>query len=201
MGVQVTVAIMATRLLVPAVLLTAALTGCSDDGTVAGPPASPSATTSPAAPTPTTAATAAAPFPADTRPDSGAPSGGQLTVKAVRVAAQPGFDRVVFDLAGAPGDHAGWRVEYVASPASDGSGDPVQVKGSAYLQVVLSAIAYPTGSPGPKRLTTGTQQVREVVVDGVFEGQYTAFIGLTTKKPFRVFRLSSPERVVVDVQR
>jgi hypothetical protein len=111
----------------------------------------------------------------------------------------------VFELAGSASGHAGWRVEYVTAPESDGSGDPVQVKGSAFLQVVLTGVGYPmdTGVPEPtaRSIRPTTALVQEVRLNGVFEGQYQAFIGLSAKKPFRVFRLSDPERVVVDIRR
>ena len=45
----------------------------------------------------------------------------------------------------------------------------------------------------------GTAQVTEVVTGGVFEGQTLAHIGLAGQVPFRVFGLSDPARVVVDV--
>ena len=42
--------------------------------------------------------------------------------------------------------------------------------------------------------------MRDVRLGAVFEGQYEAFIGTSGEQPFRVFRLSDPERVVVDVR-
>jgi hypothetical protein len=144
-------------------------------------------------------------FVADTREDTGDPSGAVLGLKAVRAAGQTGYDRVVFELASAEPGRAGWVVRYVDEPQSDGSGEPVAVQGSAYLQVILRATGYPddTGvpEPSPRRFSPGgTTAVREVVLDGTFEGQSTAFIGVSARLPFRVFRLSNPERVVVDVR-
>ena len=116
---------------------------------------------------------------------------------------QPGYDRVVFRLGGS--GQPGWRVAYVTSPTSDGSGNAVTVNGPSYLQVVIKDVGVPgdTGVPDPtvKRFSpSGTTVVREVVLDTVFEGQYTAFIGVSATLPFRVFRLSSPARVVVDIR-
>jgi hypothetical protein len=42
--------------------------------------------------------------------------------------------------------------------------------------------------------------VHEVVLDTAYEGQYTAFIGVSSTLPFRVFRLSNPARVVIDIR-
>jgi len=111
----------------------------------------------------------------------------------------------VFTLGGPVADKPGWRVEYVATPTSDGSGNPVAVIGSAFLRVIVTNVGIPpdTGvpDPSPKQISlTSTQVVRQVVLDTAFEGQYTSFIGLTGSRPFRVFRLSSPARVVVDIR-
>lgn len=190
---------------VPAALaLTAALLAGCDDST---PSVAPTATA-----TPTVTVTAgvtssptAKPFPANTLPDNGEPSGAPQGLQVVRSATQAGYDRVVFQLAGKAPGRPGWHVEYVDKPTQDGSGDPVRVRGTAYLQVILTGVGYPadTGVPEPavKRLRpTDTAAVREVVLTGVFEGQYASFVGVTSKLPFRVFRLSNPERVVVDVR-
>lgn len=206
------------------VLAAGALSACSGDGDdpVVGPTAdaSPSATVAPsldASPLPSLAAspgsvaplppqTAAAPaFPASTATDTEEPTGGILGVTAMRAARQQGYDRVVFQLGGKERGAPGWRVEYTEEPTQDGSGDPVQVAGSAYLSVVITGTGYPmdtgTTEPSPRRFTpAGTALVREVVFDGVFEGQTSAFIGLSARRPFRVFRLNDPPRVVVDVR-
>jgi len=196
---------------VAAALLLAGCTGSNAPSSAPAPPSPPSASPagSPAsvtpAPTPTvTPATACAPaFPADTLPDTATASGGVLGLQAATAGPQPGYDRVVFTFAGtgAPG----WRVEYVAAARSDGSGNAVSVAGAATLQVVLTAVGLPgdTGValPTPRRSTPrGTTVVREVVLDGVFEGQSTAFIGVDRRRPFRATRLGGPPRVVVDIR-
>ena len=165
-------------------------------------------TTAPTAPlpavsTPGAGATCLPAFPANTLPDTASPVGGQLGLQSATAALQAGYDRVVFTLAS--GGQPGWRVAYITAPTSDGSGNPVAVAGSSYLQVVLKDVGYPadTGVPDPtlKRFSpSSTAVVREVVLDTVYEGQYTAFIGVSSTLPFRVFRLSSPARVVVDVR-
>jgi hypothetical protein len=190
------------------------LAGCSHGGTAGVPTASrtPSGSPTTSAPSPTAAPTASQvaastpPFPANTLADTAQPTGGPLGLRVARVAPQPGYDRVVLELAGKVPGQPGWRVEYVTQPTSDGSGNPVAVRGTAYLQVIVTGVGYPadTGVPEPaiRRIRpAGTAVVREVVLDGVFEGQYTAFVGLTGKRPFRVFRLSNPARVVIDVRR
>ena len=175
------------------------------------PTLSPTASAAPSSAAPTATASPAgeddapADFPAAPALSEQEPSGGPLTVTAVRVARQDGYDRVVFELAGKAAGQAGWRVEYVDEPASQGSGDPVDVAGDAALSVTITGTGYPmdTGQEevgDDPALPGDLQVVEDVVLGAVFEGQYEAFVGTSGELPFRVFRLSDPERVVVDVQ-
>ena len=145
------------------------------------------------------------PFPADTAVDVQEPSGGPLTVTQVRVAHHDGYDRVVFELAGEVAGEPGWRVEYVEDPRQQGSGNPVDVEGEAALGVTITGAGYPfdTGqeevSEAPA-LPSELAVVTDLELGAVYEGHYEAFIGTAARAPFRVFRLSDPARVVVDVQ-
>ncbi|MBU4215499.1 MAG: hypothetical protein KJ792_12685 [Actinobacteria bacterium] len=193
------------------------LAACGQGSSPAGDPSTSGAGTATAtvAPTPGSTGTAAAspgatgtaeppPFPADTAADTAEPSAGAaLTVSDVTVATHEGYDRVVLTLggAGAPG----WRVEYVAAPVDDPSGQPLAVAGAAYLQVLIDGTGYPydTGVAewaGSPLQPSGLPQVREVNLRGVFEGQTQAFVGLDHTAPFRVFALTDPARLVIDVQ-
>ena len=210
-----------------ALALCGSLAACGDDGTddlapsaaTGTPSASPvpgqSPTTAPTAGPSTAAPTAPATpaqdgdapadFPAEPALSEQEPSGGPLTVTAVRVARQEGYDRVVFELAGTAAGQAGWRVEYVDEPSAQGSGDPVEVAGDAALSVLITGTGYPmdTGQEevsSDPALPGDLQVVEDVVLGAVFEGQYEAFIGTAGRQPFRVFRLGDPERVVVDVR-
>jgi hypothetical protein len=195
---------------------TVVLTGCSgsDDAEPDASPTSASSTsgssgTSSSAPadggdTGGDGATDAPPFPANTDPDTGSPSSDALvTVTDIRIGRHDGFDRVVFEVdgTGAPG----WEVRYVDDPASQGSGDPVEVEGAAVLQVTLTGIGLPhdTGVDewsGPDPLSIPeTETVTEVVWDASFEGQSVAFVGTGAQTPFRVYLLESPARVVLEV--
>ncbi|MCZ2821851.1 hypothetical protein O2V63_16020 [Modestobacter sp. VKM Ac-2977] len=158
------------------------------------------------APEATTAAGSESPapeFPADTSVDTAEPVDPEgLTVTDVRAAPHEGFERVVFELAGS--GTPGWRVEYVDAPSSQGSGDAVDVPGSAFLQVTLQGTSYPyeTGAEevarGPVSVS-GTDTVQGVVYDATFEGTSVAWIGTSAQVPFRVSALSDPTRLVVEV--
>ncbi len=195
----------------------ATLTACGSQ-TPAPPGSTTTAATTSTAPTtsPTGTATSAAPVPSATETDAGTPfpatagtatadpsTGAKLTVTGVRVAAHDGFDRVVFDLGGT--GSPGWRVSYVDKAVDDPSGLPVQVQGGGILQVVISGTGYPTDtgqtewSGGPLR--PGLPVIQEVQLRGVFEGQTQAFVGVVRAgAPFRVFALTDPARLVLDVQ-
>lgn len=170
------------------------------------PTASPAA--SPASPPGATASdepTAAVAFPANTRPDSEQARGGSLTVTAVRVGVQDGYDRVVFELDGARDGAPGWDVAYTDDPRQQGSGDRVEVTGTKVLAVVIHGIGYPfdTGveeQTDDPALPAGLTTVQDVVLGATFEGDYQAFVGTSAELPFRVFRLADPARVVVDVR-
>jgi hypothetical protein len=131
------------------------------------------------------------------------PAGGPLTVIAVRVARQEGFDRVVLELAGQVDGVPGWQIAYEQDPRRDGSGDPVDVAGAAVLVVRVLGAGYPfdTGQVEASAVSVprGTEVVQDVVLGSVFEGTYEAFVGVRTAAPFRVTRLTGPTRVVVDI--
>ena len=187
---------------------------CGDDPDLAGtssatrPSPSAAPATTAAAPVATAAATKAAAatvaFEADSGREAQESSGGPLSVVAVRVARQDGYDRVVFELDGRDPGVPGWQVEYVDDPRRDGSGEPVEVKGDKTLVVLIRGAGYPfdTGVEEAEeaRVPGDVEVVADVVLGSVFEGVYEAFIGTSAEAPFRVFRLTDPTRVVVDIR-
>ena len=167
--------------------------------------------TSEGTPTPDASATEVATgpaFSANTRPDTAEPQGAGatfLSVTDIRVAEHDGYDRIVFDLAGRGSGKPGWRVEYVERATDDGSGHRVEVDGDAILRVSLSGTAAPMDSGVEEysgdRIEPDTEAVDEIVYRYWFEGYTTAFIGVDeTERPFRVFLLENPTRVVLDIQ-
>lgn len=128
----------------------------------------------------------------------------QVLVEGVRVGVHEGYDRVVLDLSGT--GEVGWTAQFVTDAALDGSGAPVDLAGEFLLRVDLQGMAYP--EPGDTAyedrvlLVDGgdLSTVTEVLRATPFEGQVSVFIGTRTEAPFRVFALSDPERLVIDVQ-
>jgi hypothetical protein len=71
--------------------------------------------------------------------------------------------------------------------------------------VTVTGVGYPADTgveefSGPDRLSAAdTEVVNEVVLDSTFEGTTLAFVGTTHSRPFRVYLLEAPTRVVLDV--
>lgn len=148
------------------------------------------------------------PFPADTREDTEAAVGAGLVFTDLRIGRQDGFDRVVWEFAG--DGEPGWLARYEATPARDGSGEPVDLPGDATLLVLIEGVTIaeflPTPDPGitpyPGNGTAAaadTQHVTEVIAGGWFEGYQDGFVGVDSERPFRVYRLADPPRVVLEV--
>jgi hypothetical protein len=122
------------------------------------------------------------------------------TLVGIRAAHHPTFDRIVFDFSG--GLPAGREVGYVPALVGDPSGLPVPVAGRAILQVRLEqAQAHDEAGrvTAPDRVAFGLPNIVTAVRSGDFEAVTTYGIGLAMQQPFRVFTLTNPERVVIDV--
>ncbi|NLI19475.1 MAG: hypothetical protein GX427_11800 [Actinomycetales bacterium] len=204
------------------------LAGCSGGGggtaTTAAPPASPttsapaSRTAAPSTSAPSTPSPSPTPAPTATetdQPDDATFStaaqsdptfpggGGDLLPVGVRVGVHAGYERVVFDFEGS--GTPGWRVQYVDTAIGDPSGLEIDVDGDATLEVVATGVRIPEESEYDRVLTgtvdaEGLDEVEEIVTNSIFEGHLQAFIGVDDQRPFRVFTLTNPSRLVIDLQ-
>jgi len=128
------------------------------------------------------------------------PPAGSPKLVNLRAGRHPGFDRVVFQLDGPIPSY--YSVRYVPVVRLDGSGEPLRLRGGAFLEVVVRAPTHDeSGRPvlTPTRLRPDFPALREVDAPGSFEGQTTAGIGVTAKVGFRVLELADPTRVVIDL--
>ncbi|MFF5108852.1 hypothetical protein [Streptosporangium sp. NPDC000509] len=125
----------------------------------------------------------------------------QPIVTGARFAEHQGFDRVVIDL---KGELPGYRARWVSELVQDGSGDKLDVKGGAYLQLTITpAVAHTeagqsTWKGGPI-FQAQLGNVQNVVKVGDFEGVVSVGVVLDRKAPFRVLEQKSPNRLVVDI--
>jgi hypothetical protein len=199
-----------------AVVATTAVSCSSSSSDGAGPRATSTTTTTEATTTAAAVASTAADsattttalgFEASDGPRSAPANGpGQALLRAVRVGRNDGFERMVFEFAGDA--TPGYRIRWVPGPIlADGSGDPVEVEGEAYLEMIMdqaSGVDMSDGTPtytGPDRITVSqqTRLLTDLVRTGDFEAVLTWVAGSMRRAPFRVLTLTSPARLVVDV--
>jgi hypothetical protein len=170
----------------------------ADSITTSDAPAVPPADTSPG----TTPSSAVPPFPKGTAPAAGNGSGEpDLVLVDVRVAKHVGFDRIVLEFAGT--GSPGWQVNYVDEAILDGSGEVVALGGDSTLDVYASGTTYDPTDPyrgrGHLEPPTGSG-LEDVYVVGTFEGNTQVLVGTPgDPAPFRVFALTQPARLVIDV--
>jgi peptidoglycan hydrolase-like protein with peptidoglycan-binding domain len=116
-----------------------------------------------------------------------------------RVGGHPDFDRVVLDL---DGELPGFDVRYVPEVTRDGSGEPVVLRGRAFLAVSVfpSSTFGDEGPPGlPLPPITGFAALRDLAFAGDFEAVVSFGIGIAEQTSFLVQRLASPSRIVIDI--
>jgi hypothetical protein len=124
------------------------------------------------------------------------------SVATVRAGRHPGFDRFVVEFAGA-GPVPRFDVRPQASPRfiEDPSGQPVTLLGRAGVLVVLHDSSLHDGFSGPTDLKPRLPLLREARSTGDFEGVVSWGLGVSRPACARVFTLSSPTRLVVDLVR
>lgn len=148
--------------------------------------------------------------PADSSPktadsDEASTGGTELVVSEIRMGDFRGEDRVVFELEGE--GTPSYSVDYVDTPAQQGSGFPVEVPGDSFLQVMIGGQNLPTET-GMTEVPVGViagdpaAGVAGVAFAGQFEGRAQSVIGLDgTDRDFSAFLLQNPTRLVVDIER
>jgi hypothetical protein len=135
----------------------------------------------------------------------GADSGLAMQLTQVRVAHQPGYDRIVFEFAPQAGGTAHIPAYTVSRQASaqfvkDPSGQPVTLRGSAGLRIVFHGASGATSYTGSRDQTPNLPVVQEVEQLGDFEAVLSWGAGLSGASCIRTLELSNPTRVVIDVQ-
>jgi hypothetical protein len=145
------------------------------------------------------AAVALALPPFSTAPKTAPGSGGQAELFGVAVGCHATFDRfVVRERFATPG----YDVRYVAQIVADGSGNPVALLGAKRIRIVIRpARGHTQGGANlvPAVMTPLCSNLRQVKRAGDFEGVMSFGLGLRRRTGFRVFRLTAPARLVVDV--
>ena len=137
--------------------------------------------------------------PFTTAPKTAAGSGGQAELFGAAAGCHATFDRfVIRGRLATPG----YDVRYVSKIVADGSGNTIGLLGTKRIRVVIRpARGHTSGGTNllPSTLTPKCSNLRQVKKAGDFEGVVSYGLGLSRKTGFRVFRLSGPTRVVIDV--
>ncbi|WP_430331686.1 AMIN-like domain-containing (lipo)protein [Rhodococcus sp. ACT016] len=145
--------------------------------------------------------------PTGTAPQTAAASAdAALTITDIRVGKHDGFDRVVYEFGGT--GTPGWRAEIVSTATQQGSGKPLAVSGQGILQVLIDGSSMPFmtnvdpySGPNPLEIQDPVV-VTEVRDAGIFEGTDQTLIGLSDRNvSYRVYTLTEPTRLVVDIAR
>ena len=140
--------------------------------------------------------------PSEQDPSQAVPENSQ-EITGVRIGVHDGYDRVVLDLTGDE-PHLGWFAGFVDEPIEDPTGEPLAVEGDAFLQLGIYGIDWTT--PSADRYSGASvdggslEVVEEVVFGGLFEAQQQILIGLDERTAYRMFALSDPARIVIDIR-
>lgn len=121
----------------------------------------------------------------------------------IRTGLNPGFDRVVLDLTAGPAPAV--RYELVDELIADGSGEIVWLTGEFFISVTATPAAAHNDAgnptyPGPQKFRTrDLRNVMAVAITGDYEATLSIGLGVRSRTPVRVFTLTAPNRVVIDV--
>ena len=138
-----------------------------------------------------------------TLPIRGAATTPRAQITDLTLGAHDTYDRVVFDLAtGIPE----YTVENAAPPLTqDPSGLPMQVQGSSFLRLVLhgGTVQLPAGGQsygGAASFTPHFVKLIDFQSAGDFEAVSSWYLGMSGDACVRVFTLTAPNRLVIDLQ-
>ena len=128
----------------------------------------------------------------------------ELQIEDVRTGSHEDVDRVVVELSGAgtPNVLAG----YTADPRQQASGQPLVPAGNAYFELIIQGVPWSMGlseadlaKADPAGVAAGG--IQEIADGGIFEADAQYIVGLDAQRPYNLYLLENPTRVVVDFQK
>ncbi len=121
-------------------------------------------------------------------------------INALRTAAHPGYDRLVVQFSGRQPGSIEMRPQATSTFQGSPRGDAITLAGTRGLVVLVRGADMHTAYSGVRDLKTSYAGLRETRVIEDFEGQVTLGLGLKGSGCYRASVLSSPVRLVVDLQ-
>lgn len=128
----------------------------------------------------------------------------ELKIEGVRAGSHEGYDRVVVELSGTgtPAVLAGYNPD----PRQQASGYPLVPAGNAYFDLIIQGVPWTMGlseedlaKANPAGVAAGG--IQEIADGGIFEADAQYVVGLDAKRPYNLYLLKNPTRVVVDFQK
>lgn len=133
-----------------------------------------------------------------------AESGDAGVETALRAGLHEGYDRVVVETSGI--GTLGWYADIEDKAFTQGKGEQVELDGSKVLRIFGRGTHMPISAEdethvygGPQLIEVGGKAIRQVYLDPTFEAQFQLLLGVDSSE-YRVFTLSEPSRLVVDVK-
>lgn len=138
-----------------------------------------------------------------TTPRDAVSAAGNVLLEEVSVREQPDFDRMVFTFRDTLLPE--YTIEPVSRPLRQcGSGQPVELDGSAALEVqFVGAQAHTeegTSTLADRALVVRQPVIREAVLTCDFEGRVTWGVGLDRSSSYRVLQDTTAARIAIDVR-
>ena len=128
----------------------------------------------------------------------------ELQIEDVRAGSHEDVDRVVVELSGTgtPNVLAG----YTADPRQQASGLPLVPAGNAYFELIIQGVPWSMGlsdadlaKADPSGVAAGG--IQGIADGGIFEADAQYIVGLNAQRPYNLYLLENPTRVVVDFQK
>ena len=121
-------------------------------------------------------------------------------LKAVRVAKNKGFDRLVFEFTG---DVPSFQAEFIKPPITGTADEEIKIAGKYFLSFNMRTLPYPDEADKIPDADIPVGRLNLPVIAEItqiewFEGDRWFVVGLKAKKLYRVQQLQNPSRLVVD---
>jgi hypothetical protein len=110
-----------------------------------------------------------------------------VLIKGVRAGSHPGYDRLVFDLAGT--DPPTFRAQYL-------TGGQIEIRFTGRGSAAVSPHA---SFSGPATVSYGLPALRGVTFHVIGAGVMTAIVSTAARHGFRVLLLTGPTRLALDI--